>query len=172
MYSLFAEHSSGVAANQHIATPDPLGTSGIGTFSDYDMSVQSTSSQEEKSELDLYLAELVKKLNEDIDILDYWSKSAARYPQLATMARDILAVPVSSVASESAFSLSKKVITPNRSSLKPKTVEALMCLQDWYRCKMQKQEGIYFKSLLFLYKVLFISLVYLQMIINPNYCCR
>ena len=128
MYSLFAEYSSGVAANQHIATPDPLGTSGICTFSDYDMYVQSTSSQEEKSELDLYLAEPVKKLNEDIDILDYWSKSAARYPQLATMARDILAVPVSSVASESAFSLSKKVITPNRSSLKPKTVEALMCL--------------------------------------------
>ena len=62
--------------------------------------------------------------------------------QLARLARDILAVPVSSVAFESAFSLSKKVITPNRASLNPKTVEALMCLQDWYRCKLQKKEGI------------------------------
>ncbi|KAM0904319.1 hypothetical protein ACQ4PT_018041 [Festuca glaucescens] len=66
--------------------------------------------------------------------------NSQRYPQQARMARDILAVPMSSVASESAFSLSKKVITPNRSSLKPKTVETLMCLQDWYRCKLQKKE--------------------------------
>jgi hypothetical protein len=78
----------------------------------------------------------MKKLNDNVDILDYWNKSVARYPQLARMACDILAFLMSSVASESAFSLSKKVITPNRSSLKPKTVDALMCLQDWYRCKL------------------------------------
>jgi hypothetical protein len=106
--------------------------------------VESTGSQEEKTELDLYLGEPVKNLNDNVDILDYWNKSAARYPQLARMAHDILAVPVSSVASESAFNLSKKVITPNRSSLKPKMVEALMCLQDWYRCKLQKKEGMKF----------------------------
>jgi hypothetical protein len=63
-------------------------------------------------------------------------------PQLARMAHDIFTVPVSSVASESAFGLSKTVITPNRSSLKPKMVEALMCLQDWYCCKLQKKEGM------------------------------
>lgn len=60
-----------------------------------------------------------------------------RYPELASMARYILAIPVSSVASESAFSMSRKVITHNRSSLKPKTVEAIMCLQDWYPAKWQ-----------------------------------
>ena len=117
-------------------------TCGLGAFSDYDQYVESTSTFEEKSELELYLAEPTKRLNENIDILDYWSKSAARYLQLARLARDILVVPVSSVASESAFSLSKKVITPGRASLKPKTVEALMCLQDWYRCKLEKKDGI------------------------------
>lgn len=122
------------------ATATSSSTVGLGAFDDYDLYVESTTSQEEKSELDLYLAEPVKKLNENVDILDYWSKSAARYPQLARMARDILAIPVSSVASESAFSLSKKVITPSRSSLSPKTVEGLMCLQDWYRSKLQKKE--------------------------------
>lgn len=140
MTYLFNEYGSGVPINENLARSESSSTSGLGAFSDYDQYVDSTSSHEEKSELELYLAEPAKRLNENVDILDYWSKSVARYPQLARMERDILAVPVSSVASESAFSLSKKVITPNRSSLKPKTVEALMCLQDWYRCKLQKKE--------------------------------
>jgi hypothetical protein len=142
--ALFNEYGSGASVNETNATASSSNTCGLGAFADYDQYVESTSSQEEKTELDLYLGEPVKKLNDNVDILDYWNKSAARYPQLARMARDILAVPVSSVASESAFSLSKKVITPNRSSLKPKTVEALMCLQDWYRCKLQKKEGMKF----------------------------
>ncbi|CAN6215197.1 unnamed protein product [Urochloa humidicola] len=58
--------------------------------------------------------------------------------EVASMARDILAIPVSSVASESAFSSSRKVITHTRSSLSPKTIEALMCLQDWYREKIDQ----------------------------------
>ena len=142
MTSLFNEYGSGVHVNENLATSASPSRCGLGAFSDYDQYVESTSTVEEKSELELYLAEPTKRLNENIDILDYWSKSAARYPQLARLARDILVVPVSSVASESAFSLSKKVITPSRASLKPKTVEALMSLQDWYRCKLQKKEGM------------------------------
>ncbi|XP_040956349.1 uncharacterized protein [Gossypium hirsutum] len=38
-------------------------------------------------------------------------------------------------SSESAFSIGKKVITPLRSSLKPKTVQAVICLDDWMRVK-------------------------------------
>ncbi|XP_016673474.1 uncharacterized protein [Gossypium hirsutum] len=38
-------------------------------------------------------------------------------------------------SSESAFSMDKKVITPLRSSLKPKTVQAVVCLDDWMRPK-------------------------------------
>ncbi|KAE8785984.1 zinc finger BED domain-containing protein DAYSLEEPER-like [Hordeum vulgare] len=83
-------------------------TCGLGAFPNYDQYVENTSSHEEKSELELYLVEPMKRLNENIDILDYWSKSAVRYLQLARLARDILAVPVSSVASESAFSLNNK----------------------------------------------------------------
>lgn len=120
MTSLFNEYGSGLPVHENLAAGSSS-TSGLGAFSDYDQYVQSTSSREEKSELELYLAEPVKKLNDNIDILDYWSKSAARYPQLARLARDILAVPVSSVASESAFSLSKKVTVPhlNRKLLRP-----------------------------------------------------
>jgi hypothetical protein len=156
--SLFNEYGSGGVPMQD-ATTTSSSTVGLGAFDDYDLYVESTTSQEEKSELDLYLAEPVKKLNENVDILDYWSKSAARYPQLARMARDILAIPVSSVASESAFSLSKKVITPSRSSLSPKTVEGLMCLQDWYRSKLQKKEGAYFFNFVSFFGSHYISIV-------------
>ena len=142
MTSLFNEYGSVVPVHDNLPKTSMSSTCGLGAFSDYDQYVESMSSHEERSELELYLAEPAKRLNENVDILDFRSKSAARYPQLARVARDILVVPVSSVASESAFSLSKKVITPNRNSLKPKTVEALMCLQDWYRCKLQKKEGI------------------------------
>ena len=49
------------------------------------------------------------------------------------MARDLLTILVSTVASESAFSLSGKTISSTRSALKPMTIQALVCLQDWWR---------------------------------------
>ncbi|XP_066374864.1 zinc finger BED domain-containing protein DAYSLEEPER-like [Miscanthus floridulus] len=44
----------------------------------------------------------------DLDILEFWKASSMSYPELASMARDLLNIPFSSVASESAFSIGKK----------------------------------------------------------------
>ncbi|GKA97962.1 retrotransposable element Tf2 [Tanacetum coccineum] len=49
------------------------------------------------------------------------------------MAKDILCIQVSTVASESAFSASGRVLDPYRNSLAPNIVEALVCTQDWIR---------------------------------------
>ncbi|CAJ2651858.1 unnamed protein product [Trifolium pratense] len=47
------------------------------------------------------------------------------------MARDVFATPVSTVASESAFSTGGRVLDSFRSCLNPEMVEALICTQNW-----------------------------------------
>ena len=43
-----------------------------------------------KSELDLYLGESNHSRTEDLDILDYWFKTSARYPNPTLMTCDLL----------------------------------------------------------------------------------
>ncbi|KAL6561410.1 hypothetical protein OROMI_017011 [Orobanche minor] len=101
---------------------------------------------EDLSELAIYLGE--KQYVDDIvagiqgddddsvdsfDVLQWWMKHGARFPVLSEMARDILATPISTVASESAFSTGGRVLNQFRSSLTPKMVEALICSSNWLR---------------------------------------
>jgi len=52
------------------------------------------------------------------------------------MARDFLAIPLSTVSSESAFSLGGRILGDHRSSLTPEMLEALVCGKDWlYKTK-------------------------------------
>ena len=46
---------------------------------------------------------------------------------------DILAIQISTVASESTFSTGRRVITDYRFNLSTVIVEALICTQDWMR---------------------------------------
>nr|KAJ0221048.1 hypothetical protein LSAT_V11C200064420 [Lactuca sativa] len=84
-----------------------------------------------KTEFDRYLEEGIEPESQDFDILMWWKLRATKYPILQAIARDILAIPVSTVASKSAFSTSGRLISPHRSRLKPNTIEALMCAQSW-----------------------------------------
>ncbi|CAI0421282.1 unnamed protein product [Linum tenue] len=88
-----------------------------------------------KSECAKYLAEPCEKLKDEFDILLWWKVNSSIYPILAQVARDVLAVPVSTVASESTFSTSGRIVDPSRTSLAPRMVEALVCTQNWLRSK-------------------------------------
>ncbi|CAN6248187.1 unnamed protein product, partial [Urochloa humidicola] len=70
---------------------------------------------------------------DNFDIIAWWKLHGPKYTVLSLIARDILSVQVSTVASESAFSLAGLVLDENRCSLLPETVEALICTQDWLR---------------------------------------
>ena len=85
------------------------------------------------SELDVYLDEAVVDYGNGFDLLMWQKFNSARFPILSRLTRDVLVVPVSTVASESTFSTSGRVLDNFRSSLTPKIVEALVCTQDWLR---------------------------------------
>ncbi|KAL0383152.1 UNVERIFIED_CONTAM: putative AC transposase [Sesamum calycinum] len=57
----------------------------------------------------------------------------SRFPILARLARDVLAMPISIVASKAAFSTGGRIINDFRASLTPKMAQALICCQDWMR---------------------------------------
>lgn len=57
-----------------------------------------------KSELERYLDDDFEEPPNNFDILKWWSFKSVKYHVLSRMARDILAIPVSTVSSESAFS--------------------------------------------------------------------
>ncbi|XP_049405287.1 zinc finger BED domain-containing protein RICESLEEPER 2-like [Solanum stenotomum] len=86
-----------------------------------------------KSELERYLTEDIEPDSNEFDILMWWKVNEPRFPILAEMVRDVLAIPISSVASECAFSTGGRVLDPFRSSLTPKLVQSLICVQDWLR---------------------------------------
>ena len=88
---------------------------------------------EEKSELEKYLTEENVADSLGFSILSWWKLHGSRFPVLSQMARDILAVPISTVASESTFSTGGRVLDSYRTSLSPKVVQALICTQDWIR---------------------------------------
>ncbi|KAB8109673.1 hypothetical protein EE612_046023, partial [Oryza sativa] len=86
-----------------------------------------------KSELDNYLEDPRVHYNSDenFDVLSWWKRNADVYPTLSLMARDFLAIPVSTVSSESAFSAAGRLLGKDRTSMSPETLEASICLKDW-----------------------------------------
>lgn len=81
-------------------------------------------------------------LNCDLNILQYWKSHEYQYLELSMMARDILTIPISTVASESAFSIGGRVLDPYRSSLAPENVEALTT-RDWLFGSGGKKNKLY-----------------------------
>ncbi|KAK1369038.1 hypothetical protein POM88_035130 [Heracleum sosnowskyi] len=91
------------------------------------------SSQVSSSDNNIFMDDMETPAAKSFDVLSWWKGNSAKYPILSLMARDILAVPISTVASEASFSAGGRVIEPHRSCLKTEIVEMLLCGADWAR---------------------------------------
>ncbi|XP_072149507.1 zinc finger BED domain-containing protein RICESLEEPER 2-like [Setaria viridis] len=105
------------------ASAPAVGNSGF--MSSFSARVASTKSAaiRFRSELVRYLKdEMVDILTKDFDIIDWWKVAGTRYPTLR-----LIAIPITTVASESAFSTSGRVLSEHHSRLTSQMLEALMC---------------------------------------------
>ncbi|GKE55455.1 zinc finger BED domain-containing protein RICESLEEPER 2, partial [Tanacetum coccineum] len=74
------------------------------------------------------------------DVLGFWKAKENQFHVLSRMAMDILSVQASSVASESAFSTSGRLLTIRRTRLTPESLEMCMCLKDHLDAQERKQD--------------------------------
>ena len=126
--------------------------SSITIDSDYQLFVKRMKTNKTNSfrtELDHYLEEDVLPDNSQFDILLWWKLNGVKYPVLQTIARDILAIPVSTIASKFAFSSSGRLVSSHRNRLHPKMIEALMCAQSWLWSEIKKHDGKFISLIIY-----------------------
>jgi len=86
-------------------------------------------------ELEEYVHEgssLIACKNEPPELM-YWQSQMDRWPNLASMARDYLSIPVTSTPAERCFSQAKYVLPPERNSFLPITIQRLVILDSWLK---------------------------------------
>jgi hypothetical protein len=98
--------SQGGDVEMSVIDPDPLAS--------WDQHVTRTTN-EASLELETYLKKVPIHRSDQFNILAWWQMNSAEYPTLSRMARDILAVPASTIAFESAFSTGSRIISDFRS---------------------------------------------------------
>ena len=73
-----------------------------------------------------------------MDLLPPKEKSV-KFPILSRIAKDILAIPASTIASESAFSAGRRVLDEKRSRLAPHSIQICVCKKDWDQAEIRTQ---------------------------------
>ena len=139
LHELFEEYGKIYAPSDKVQPsnvaqePEARGTSLMKSLIAQKMRTSTFGITASKSELEKYLSEENEEDGSKFDIREWWKVNSSRFPVLSHLALDVLAIPISTVASESAFSTGGRILDPFRSSLTPFMVQALVCTQDWLR---------------------------------------
>ncbi|KAH9650680.1 putative tRNA (met) cytidine acetyltransferase [Citrus sinensis] len=134
--SVFPSASAGVSVNSGLTFMDEDNEVFEDPFSKYtDMVAVTRDHIKLSNELDLYLMESVEyqapnALGAPFVILLWWKANSLKYPILSHIARDVFVIPISTVASESTFSMRGRILDEYRSSMTPDMVEALILTQN------------------------------------------
>ncbi|CAD6249720.1 unnamed protein product [Miscanthus lutarioriparius] len=146
LYNFYASSAPAPAKKtSSVAAPGPSNTADVlmGNV-DHDLEEflydESEHAMVETNELERCMGEPLLKIVGEFDILA-WKNKREEYPILSQIVRDIMAVQVSTVASESAFSAAGRVVDPYRSRLDPEMVQALICTKDWVAAANAKVVG-------------------------------
>jgi len=116
-------------------------------LSDFDVYISEiTSGQQTKSELDQYLEESLLPRVQDFDLLGWWKLNNLKYPILSKMAADVLSIPISIVDPGAVFDTQSKKIDSYRSSLRPVTLEALVCAKNWLQSGSSETSNAFVKA--------------------------
>nr|GEV29113.1 zinc finger BED domain-containing protein RICESLEEPER 2-like [Tanacetum cinerariifolium] len=73
------------------------------------------------------------------DVLGFWKANESMFLVLSRMTIDLISVQATSIASESAFSISGRVLSIRRTKLTLSSLEMCMCLKDYLNAQERKQ---------------------------------
>ncbi|KAK9713593.1 hypothetical protein RND81_06G037900 [Saponaria officinalis] len=98
--------------------------------------VRSSSTASDLAEYHMYTNyDYMRAISDDeansLDLCQWWKIQSKALPVMSAMAKDFLSIQVSSVASERAFSASKRVLDEKRTRMNSSTLRMCVCYKDW-----------------------------------------
>ncbi|XP_013592467.1 PREDICTED: zinc finger BED domain-containing protein DAYSLEEPER-like [Brassica oleracea var. oleracea] len=120
--------------SEYVALSAPVKAASEDELSEFDKYIiKERAGKNLKSEMDQYLEETLLPRVQEFDVLEWWKQNKLKFPTLSKMARDILAIPVSAAAFDYVFDVEPREMDEYKTSLRPETVEALICAREWLR---------------------------------------
>ncbi|EXC16342.1 Putative AC transposase [Morus notabilis] len=91
-----------------------------------------------------YLSEglVVDGTAESFDLVQWWRARSLTWPILTRLTMNIFSISVSTISSEQAFSMTRRILEERRNALQKDIVEALVCIKDWDRADQRLQDTI------------------------------
>lgn len=88
-------------------------------------------SNDGKSQLDIYLSKATLVGGDDLDALQYWKLNKHRFCEVARMACDILSISITTMPSKSSLSIGGCIYNKYIKCLHLENVQTIICTHNW-----------------------------------------